>query len=227
MSFSSDILLLVIFLLLSVFALIFRLNVPAFGKMIQNIHIGKQRQSIFDTTERDRFLFNVFMTFQTLLLCAVYLFSIAVAYKYTPQPDVLTTLRAIALIWAALFLFYLFKLLIISILGKIFAEKSVYKTIFENYQSIFCTWGVLLYFPVLWMLLIGQNFSVALVIFFVSYLISRVILIYRFIHIFFNKNNGKLFIMSYLCGQEIIPLVFLYKGLIFMYNFFGVNNVWQ
>ena len=226
-SLSSDILLLVVILLLSAFALIFRLNVPVFGKMINHIHGGEQRPSIFDSTERDRFLFNAFMTFQTLLLCAIFLFSIAVEYQYILRPDIWTTLRATLIIWFVLLLFYLFKILIISLYGRIFADKSAYKMIFMNYQRIFCLWGIILYFPVLWVLLIGRYFFFALMVFIISYLVSRIILILRFVHIFFNKNNGKLFLITYLCGQEIIPLVFLYEGLILIYRIIGIDNVWQ
>ncbi|MDR0394222.1 MAG: DUF4271 domain-containing protein [Tannerella sp.] len=46
-------------------------------------------------------------------------------------------------------------------------------------------------------------------------------------HIFLNKNTGFLFFSLYLCAQEIIPLVFLYEGLIYMYNIIEKNNIWQ
>ncbi len=226
-TFSNDIMLVIVLILLSAFALIFRLNVPLFGKMISNISAGEQRQSIFETTEKDSFLFNAFMTFQTLLLCSIFIFSIAVKYNYLIKPDIATTLISISVLLVFLFIFYLLKKSLYAIFGHIFAEKSAYKMMFTNYQALFCAWGIFLYIPVLWVLLTGKYILTATVIMAISYLAFRIILSFRFIHIFLNKNTGLLFLSSYLCAQEIIPLVFLYEGLIYMYNIIEINNIWQ
>lgn len=226
-TFSSDILLIVVIVLLSAFALIFRLNIPLFGKMISNINAGEQRQSLFDTTERDSFLFNAFMTFQTLLLFSIFLFSTVAEYNHFTNPNTPITLIITIILLIILFLFYLFKKVIYNIFGRIFVEKSVCKMMFVNYQGLFCTWGVSLYLPVLWMLLVGKYALVAYTLFAISYLSFRITLIHRFARIFFNKNTGLLFFSLYLCAQEIIPLVFLYEGLIYMYNIIEKNNIWQ
>lgn len=226
-TFSNDIMLVIVLLLLSTFALIFRFNVPLFSKMISNINSGEQRQSIFETTERDSFFFNAFMTFQTLLLCSIFIFSTAVKYKYFIKPDIATTFLTIFILLIFLFIFYLFKKALYAIFGYVFTEKSTYKMMFTNYQALFCTWGIFIYIPVLWILLVGQYILTAIIIMVISYLLFRLILIYRFIYIFFNKNTGLLFLSLYLCGQEIIPLVFLYEGLIYMYNIIEKNNIWQ
>jgi hypothetical protein len=226
-TFSSDILLIVVMVLLSAFALIFRFNLPLFGKMIGNMNAGEQRQSLFDVTEKDSFLFNIFMTFQTLLLFSIFLFSLATEYKYITNPDIPATLIITVILLIILLLFYLFKKAIYNIFGRIFAEKSVYKMMFVNYQGLFGTWGTFLYLPVLWILLVGKYLLVSCVLFIISYLVFRITLIRKFIHIFFNKNTGLLFLSLYLCAQEIIPLVFLYEGLIYMYNIIEKNNIWQ
>ena len=44
-------------------------------------------------------------------------------------------------------------------------------------------------------------------------------IIYKTIRIFHRKNSSFLYISLYLCGQEILPLVFLYEGIIYLYNF--------
>jgi hypothetical protein len=226
-TFSNDIVLLVVLVLLSAFALIFRLNLPLFDKMMNNIHASEQRQSIFDTAQRDSVLFNLFMNFQTLLLSSIFIFLISVDDNFFIKPDTATTFLAITCLLVALLVFYLFKRSIYGIFGYIFLEKDMYKMMFVNYQALFCVWGISLYLPVLWILLIGKYFYWAYTIFIISYLSFRITLVRRFIHIFFYKNTGLLFLSSYLCGQEIIPLVFLYEGLIYMYNIIGTNNIWQ
>lgn len=224
-TFSNDIMLTIVLVLLSAFALVFRLNVPLFGKMISNISAGERRQSIFETTENDSFFFNAFMTFQTLLLCSIFIFSIAVKYKYFIKPGITPALLTIGTLLVFLFLFYLFKKALYAIFGYIFTERSAYQMMFTNYQALFCAWGIFLYLPVLWILLVGQHLLIAIIAMAISYLLFRLILIFRFVYIFFNKNTGLLFLSLYLCAQELIPLVFLYEGLIYIYNIIEKNNI--
>jgi hypothetical protein len=226
-TFSNDILLIVVITLLSAFALIFRLNIPLFGKMIGNINAGEQRQSLFDATESDSFMFNTFMTFQTLLLFSIFLFSVITGYTRFTNPDIPAIFIMTTVLFMILLLSYLFRKAAYNIFGRIFSGKSACKTMLVNYQGLFCTWGVFLYIPVLWILLVGEYLLMAYTLFIISYLIFRILLIYRFIHIFFNKNTGLLFFSLYLCAQEIIPSVFLYEGLIYIYNIIEKNNIWQ
>lgn len=224
---ANDVILVIMLVLLSAFAWFFRKNVPLFGKMISNITAGEQRQSIFETTERDSFFFNTFMTFQALLLYSISLFCIAVRYNYIENPSVATTCFTISALFLILLVFFFFKKGIYAIFGYIFLEKSAYKMMFTNYQALFCSWSILLYMPILWMLLIKQLLLAPVILMIICHLAFRIGFILRFIYIFFNKNTSFLFLSLYLCGQEIIPLVFLYEGLTYIYKMIETNNIWQ
>jgi hypothetical protein len=226
-TFSNDTLLLVVLILLSAFALVFRLNTALFGRMISNTLAGEQRQNIFDTTQKDSFLFNIFMTFQALLLSSIFIFLTGTDCRFFIKPETKTTLLSIAVLFVVLFAFYLLKRGFYCIFGYVFAENDTRKAMLVNCQALFCIWGLSLYIPVLWILFVGKYFYIAYIIFIISYLTFRTILVYRVIHMFFHKNMGLLFLSSYLCGQEIIPLVFLYEGLIYIYNIIETNNIWQ
>ena len=221
-TFSNDMLVVIVLLLLTAFAWIFRLNVPLFGKMINNINAGEKVQSIFATTEKESLLIHAFMTFQTLLLFCVFLFSVAVKYRYIIDPDIEKTLLSLSVLLALFFTFYLFKRTLYALFGTIFIEKSAKKMMFTNYQALFGAWGITLYLPVFCILLFSPYFFIPLILLAISYLVFRSILIFRFIHIFFNKKTGLLFLSLYLCAQEIVPLVFLYEGMIYTYNFIEI-----
>ena len=223
-TFSNDIMLLIVLLLLLAFAIIFRLNTSLLGKMIGNIKASEQRQSIFETTANDNFLFNAFMIFQTLLLCSILLYSTISEYKDSISPDPATMLVTTSILLIIILVFLLFKKSIYTIFGYIFTDKDITKAMLISHQSLFCLWGVSLYFPVLWVLLIGKYYLFAIIIVIISYLVFRATLILRFVYIFLNRNTGLLFLSLYLCAQEIVPLVFLYKGLIYMYNIIEKNN---
>ena len=226
-TFSNDIMLLVVLILLTIFAVIFRLNVPLFGKMISDINAAEQRQSIFETTEKDSFLFHVFMTFQTLLLCSIIIFLFTIEYKFFILPDITTTITVITILLLILLIFFLLKMSLFTFFGLLFTDKSAIKILFTNYQALLCIWGIFLYLPILWIFLVGEIFFIAVFLFIISYLVFRLIHIYRIFCIFFNKNTGLLFFSLYLCAQEIVPLVFLYEGLIYIYSIIEKNNIWQ
>ena len=220
---SNDIMLVIVIFLLLVFALIFRLNKPLFDKMISNINAGEQRQSIFVTTEKDSFLFNAFMTFQTLLLCSILLFSFAAKYKDLLPADRAMLLISLCAFFIIFFIYYLFKRILYAFFGTIFVEKATNKMMFTNYQALFCSWGVTLYLPVLWVLLFNTQVVFSIILLIVSFLAYKAILAFRFFNIFINKNTGFLFLSLYLCALEVVPLVFLYEGMIY---FIETKNTW-
>ena len=224
---SDDTLLAFVLVLLSIFAIMFRQNVSLFGKMISGIGDKEQKNSIFDTTDKENFLFNGFMNFQTVALLSVYMFAIIVKYGYIQMPGVKITLLGTAALILVFFLFYFLRKTIYSALLYIFAESGDYTFLRAYYKSLFQLWGIFLYIPVLWLLLIGDYLLYSTIILIISFLVVRIILTFRFVYIFFGKNTWFLFLSSYLCTQEIAPLVFLYKGLIYMYNIIGNFNIWQ
>ena len=226
-SFSNDIMLIIVLALLAVFAWTFLMNFTLFSTMIININAGEQRQSIFESTENNIFLFNSFMTFQAILLFSIYVFSAAAKYKYILNTDLKTTLLSIGLLFVLFFFYYLFKRALYALFGIVFLEKSTNKMLFTNYQALLGSWGIALYFPVLWVLLFDTYFSASVIILIFSYLLFKIIFAFRFFYVFSKKNTGILFISLYLCAQEIAPLVFLYQGLNFTFYIIERNNAWQ
>jgi len=226
-AFSNDTMLVIVLVLLSVFAWIFRLNKPLFGKMISNINAREQRQSIFETTEKDSFLFNTFMIFQTLLLISIFVYTAAVKYKLFIFPEIGPALLSLLFLFVLFFLFHLFKRVLYALFGIIFIGKSANKMMLTNYQALFCTWGVALYLPVLWILLFDTYLFLSIIFLIISFLVFKTILSIRFFNIFINKNTGFLFFSLYLCAQEIVPIVFLYEGMVYTYNIVETNNLWQ
>ena len=226
-TFSNDMMVVLVLLMLTVFALIFQLNFPLFSRMISNIIAGEQRQSIFETTEKNSFLFNAFMTLQAILLFSIFLYIASVKYKYIPNADIQTMLLSIGILFVLFFVYYLFKRVLYALFGIVFFEKSTNKMLFTNYQALLSSWGIVLYFPVLWVLLFDAFFSVAAIMLIFSLFLFKVVFAFRFIPVFLKKNTGFLFLSLYLCAQEIAPLAFLYEGMVFTYNIIERNNTWQ
>ena len=105
------------------------------------------------------------------------------------------------------------------ILGSIFTEPSVTKQWIDNHASINLLLGIVL-FPVIFCMIYLSGFlNIGLLLVTISYILSRIIFIYKGIKIFLRDVYGILYFILYLCALEIIPLFLIYKGMILIYQF--------
>ena len=214
-------------LLLSVFAYAFYTSYPLFKKMIRGFASIQERQNLFDPPTKESFFFDMFMWFQALFLCTVFCFLCFFQITDIQFQNMQQTLILLGVFFCLLILLYVLKQCLYFIYGRVLSEKSKYKLWNNTYHTLFCLWGMILYFPVLWLLIDRERYTGALIVFFVSFILFRITAIYTYFRIFYHKNDGLLFLNLYLCGQEMIPLLFLYKSLTYLYNAIETSNLWQ
>lgn len=105
------------------------------------------------------------------------------------------------------------------ILGSIFTEPGVTKQWIDNHASINLSLGIVL-FPVIFCMIYLSGFlNIGLLLVTISYILSRIIFIYKGIKIFLRDVYGILYFILYLCALEIMPLFLIYKGVILIYQF--------
>lgn len=223
---ANDLLFAFLLSLLILFAIVFRNNFQQFVKMLKDAVFVRERSSFFDEGRNESsIIFHLFMLFQAIFLCSVALFSIGKIYGYygSINNEGLFGL----LILFVVFLFYQFRQLTNYLLGCVFIEPRKYKLWKNNYNAIMEIWGILLYIPVLLLVFIDINVTIPVILFIIFYISYRFAIIYKTIRIFHKKNSGFLYISLYLCGQEILPLVFLYEGMVYLYNFIETSTLWH
>lgn len=214
--------------LLVAFAIIFRVNYQHFIKMLKDVVYLKERQNLFDeTVGKSEPFFRHFMIFQALFLCSIALFAIARSRDMISHLGEKEVLFAIVFIFFVLFLFFQFKQFCNALLGVVFASPEKYRFWKKSYNAIMGSWGILLYIPVLWLLFVGSKTLAPVILFCIFYFLCRFVIIYKTIRIFHKNNAGLLYISLYLCAQEILPLVFLYEGMVFLYNFIETSTLWH
>ena len=224
----DDVIFTLLLSLLIAFAIIFRSNFQHFIKMMKDVIYLKERQNLFDETiGKSGSFFRNFMTFQALFLCSIALFSIGRTRGMVGLQGEKEVLLAIAALFGVLFLFYQFKQLSYYLLGFVFAAPDKYKFWKKNYNAIMGAWGILLYIPVVWLMFVGSKTLAPVIMFCIFYFFFRFLIIYKTIRIFHKNNVGFLYISLYLCTQEILPLIFLYEGMIFLYNFIETSTLWH
>ncbi|MDR3269370.1 MAG: DUF4271 domain-containing protein [Tannerella sp.] len=225
--FVYDTLFVLILLLLVSFGFVFRYHYSLFIKMLNDLFSMKERQNLFDAPVKKNLFFTGFLQFQTLFLCALFFFLVYSNYTGTQNPDFLAAGLMIAVFLCVIIVFYLLKQCLYALYGRVFGENGQYRFWSTKYHGLASLWGISLYLPVLWLTFDHTHLTEGLIFFAISYLIPRITLIYMTFRIFYNKNTGLLYLSSYLCAQEIIPLLFLYKGLIYLYNTIEASTLWH
>ena len=222
-----DILVFTLIVLLSVFAYAFHTCYPLLMKMIRGLISLKERQNLFDTPTRESVFFNVFMRFQSLFLSAILFFLLFCRITRIQEKDVRQAMSLVGIFLILLISLYLLKRLLYYLYSSVFIPKGKYKLWNTTYHTLFYFFGIFLYLPVLLLILDSKRFVIALILSVVLYILFRTVTIYVKIRIFFDKNNGFLFLITYLCAQEMIPLLFLYESLTYLHNIIGSSILWQ
>lgn len=224
----DDVIFSLLLLLFVVFAFVFRVNFRLFVKMIKDAFFVKERQNLFDDVAiKSGFFFRNFMTFQALFLASIAFFAIGRIYGVASYTEWHTVLQTVGVIFCILLLFYEFKQCCYFVLGSVFSDPTRYRLWKTSYNAIMGIWGVTLYLPVLWLVFVGTHVEVPVIMFCFLYILCRFVIIYKTIRIFHRKSTGLLYISLYLCAQEILPLVFLYEGMVYLYNFIETSTLWH
>ncbi|WP_234997948.1 DUF4271 domain-containing protein [Parabacteroides sp. Marseille-P3160] len=223
----SDVVFSLMFFLLFLFALLFRANRHYFAQMLGDLFSVKDRKSLFEDSVADDFQIRTFLVFQALFLCCIILFSGVYAYGKISIPSVKAVCVLLLLLFCVFFAFYQFKQAMNYILGWVFADAEKYRLWKTHYNVIMGFWGIFLYLPALWIVFFGELIIVPVIMFLFFYISCRILLIYKTLRIFYIKNSGLLYLSLYLCAQEILPIVFLYEGLIYLYNIIETSTLWH
>jgi len=97
----------------------------------------------------------------------------------------------------------------------------------NRYQALTGIWGCTLYVPILWLFFDSRYPHYVAAAFLALYALYRILLIYITIRIFYNRRTGILFLCSYLCAQEIIPLFLAYEGLRYTLQLTDISSLWH
>ena len=213
-----DILVFVLIMLLSIFAYAMHTCYPLFVKMFRGLISLKERQNLFDTQTRESAFLNVFLGFQAVFFSAVFLFLVYSRIAEIHEQSVQQAIILLTGFFLILLLFYFLKRFLYYLYSSVFTTKGKYKLWNTTYHTLFYFYGILLYLPILWLILDREHFFGALIFFFAIFAFFRITAIYVKIRLFYDKNNGYLHLILYLCAQEIVPLLFLYESLTYLRN---------
>lgn len=210
------------------FAVVFRANFLHFLRMLKDVRYVRERHNLFDPIPgRHIFFFRSYMLFQVFLLCGIGVFAFTRAEGLIAYRDWRDLLLVVGAYTGLFYVFYVVKQLIHVLLALSFTTLQRYRLWKINYSAVMGLWGLTLYLPVYWMVIVGGNVWVPVILFCFLYVLCRLVVVYKTISIFWHRDLGILYISIYFCALEILPLVYLYEGMVLLYNLIETNILWR
>ena len=208
-----------------VFSHVIRKNIKISLSMLIDFFSIKTRKGIFSEPTKDEWYGKLFLCFQTCLLIAVFL------CKYFDESlDSLLNFPMKSLIFLLFFSFLLSVFFIVKfgmyyLVGAIFFDRESFRRLMNHFFSLLASLGIFLFIPVLFYFY-GVFENLCLDIILSCFILFELFVIYKSILLFFWKPSLLLYLFLYLCGQEVIPLFFLWKIMVGMLNFVANNALW-
>ena len=208
-----------------VFLIIFILFGHVIGKSIKisfaviiDLFAIKGKKSIFLESTKNEWYSKLFLCFQTCLLTAAFFCKYFDENSGILLDSPMKSIVFLLLFTFALCVFFVVKCGMYFFVGTIFFDKETFRIWIDNFFSLLASLGVFLFIPVLFYFYdVAGILSLAII--FICFILFELFVIYKSILLFFYKPSLLLHLFLYLCGQEIIPLLFLWKSMFEMFNF--------
>lgn len=211
-----------------IFAVVFRSNFLHFLRMLKDVRYVRERHNLFDPIPgKHVFFYRSYMLFQVFLLCGIGVFAFTRAEGLLAYRDWRDLLLVVGAYTGLFYVFYVVKQLILALLAFSFTTIRRYRLWKINYNAVMGLWGLFLYLPVYWMVIVGGNVWIPVIMFGFSYILCRLVIVYKAMSIFWQHRHGFLYVSLYLCALEILPLMYLYEGVVLLCNFIETKTLWQ
>ena len=223
----EDTLFTILGILLLFFAINVRLHTKSFLKMLRCIATLGKAGANTDMSVYYNKHFNGFMTFQALLLSGISAFLSAYHSGLLYNLDEKKLAVSITGSFLLVLVYYLLRRAIYYLLIYTFADEEYHRQWKLNYNSAIGIWGISLYIPVIWQVFVGNSYHFLVALFVFLYISCRFVIIYKSLRLFYTKKFDLFYLSLYLCAHEILPVLILYKGFIYLYNFIEKSALWH
>ncbi|MDR1718892.1 MAG: DUF4271 domain-containing protein [Dysgonamonadaceae bacterium] len=190
-------------------------NGKLFSSMIHELFRKEKRKSIFFETIGGEFYDKIKLCLQTVIIFSIFIYKVFAVESHLTALSVTNTYLIIGKCSLALILFLVYKWITYFIIGKIFLNKEVVSLWMENFTSLTGLFGICIFIPVLFMFYVDFIYNYCYFIIVFCLFLFSIMLIYRVYVLFFHRLSRLLYLFLYLCAQEIIPLLILYKCVVY------------
>lgn len=178
----------------------------------KNFIYDHKRNNLFETTINNEWLVGGILILQTGVLSAIIMLG-ASLHKDPLMPSHTDPKLLFAAYTAAFIAFITFKFMMYRFIGWIFYDKEKTKIWTETYSTfIYCSGMILFPFTLLdiYFRLPPAFMTIIAIILLAS---IKLLSLYKWNRLFFNKKHSYVRLILYFCSLEIIPCLLAYKGI--------------
>ena len=115
-------------------------------------------------------------------------------------------------------LFYLWQLAAYSTVGAIFTDKVSARMWMKGFNASQSLLTMLIVIPAIVVLFNPSASATVMILGIISYILARLVFICKGFRLFYDNFGSLIYFILYLCSLEIVPLVLLYRAVLFIHN---------
>ncbi len=187
-----------------------------FKSLTKNLWNVRTRTNVFDDSGMNDVRTLGAMSIQAIVYEALLLLSVVMSggAGYDSGATVMLAIVMLALTAG----YYLWQILAYRFIGFVFADKGRTEQWMQGFYSSQGILGFLLLIPALLGLFYPASIKIVALISILLYAIARIVFICKGFRIFYHNSFSLVYFILYLCSVEIIPLLFIYRGVVSIHH---------
>ncbi|WP_394707706.1 DUF4271 domain-containing protein [uncultured Bacteroides sp.] len=186
-------------------------------QQVKDFVLHRDRSSIFAVSTAADIRHLLLLILQTCVLSALCLFDFFVSR----QPTLILYIPSYVLVAfyvGICFLYLLMKWLLYNIVGWAFFDKYQTELWMTSYATIIYYIGFILFFFTLFLVYFDLSLLYFVSISFLLIISTKILILYKWIKLFFNNVYGLFLLILYFCALEILPCIVMYRVLVQINN---------
>ncbi|MDR1682464.1 MAG: DUF4271 domain-containing protein [Candidatus Symbiothrix sp.] len=186
--------------------------------MVYELFHSNERQNLFSETVKNELIGKYFLCFQALVCIA---FLTAGTYIHQAHITWITSglwFEICGVGFLSVLVWIVYKFLTSNIIGFIFFEKENIRQWNRQFFSITALSGIVLFLPALCIFFFPESYLICFLFGLLYFLFVEILIAWKIYTIFFQRNSNSLYFILYLCAQELMPLYWMYRALIYFFS---------
>ena len=187
------------------------------SQQVKDFVLHRERTSIFDSSTAADVRYLLVLVLQTCVLSGITFLN----YFHDTSPTLMNQVSPLLLlgIYVGFCLaYFLLKWLIYMFLGWTFFDKNKTNIWLESYSALIYYVGFALFPFVLFLVYFDLSLTNLVIIGSIILIFTKILMLYKWIKLFFHQFSGLFLLILYFCALEIVPCLLLYQGMIQMNN---------
>ncbi|KDS18639.1 hypothetical protein M089_5404 [Bacteroides ovatus str. 3725 D9 iii] len=187
------------------------------SQQVKDFVLHRERTSIFDSSTAADVRYLLVLVLQTCVLSGITFLN----YFHDTCPalmDHVSSLLLLGIYVGFCLAYFLLKWLLYMFLGWTFFDKNKTNIWLESYSALIYYVGFALFPFVLFLVYFDLSLTNLVIIGSIILIFTKILMLYKWIKLFFHQFSGLFLLILYFCALEIVPCLLLYQGMIQMNN---------